>query len=97
MRKPPWEISDQLWERIEPLLTKRERRFSYPGRKPLDERSVLQGILFVLHTGIGWEHLPRELGFGCGMTCWRRLHAWQEAGVFERLHSLLLSELNAAG
>jgi transposase len=57
----------------------------------------LQGILFVLHTGIGWEHLPKELGFGCGMTCWRRLHAWQEEGVFEQLHALLLSELNAGG
>jgi transposase len=40
----------------------RQRRFRYPGRKPLDDRQVLQGILFVLHTGIGWEHLPQELG-----------------------------------
>jgi len=53
--------------------------------------------LFVLHTGIGWEHLPQELGFGCGMTAWRRLRAWQEAGVWERLHELLLAELHAAG
>jgi len=57
----------------------------------------MQGILFVLHTGIGWEHLPQELGFGCGMTCWRRLRAWQEAGVWQRLHELLLAELHAAG
>jgi transposase len=56
----------------------------------------LQGILFVLHTGIGWEHLPQELGFGCGMTAWRRLRAWQQAGVWERLHELLLAELHAA-
>ena len=62
----------------------------------LDDRCVLQGILFVLHTGIGWEHLPQELGFGCGMTAWRRLRAWQQAGVWERLHELLLAELHAA-
>ena len=74
-----------------------ERRFRYPGRKPFDDRLALQGILFVLHTGIGWEHLPQELGFGCGMTGWRRLRAWQEAGVWERLHELLLAELHAAG
>ena len=49
----PWEVPDGLWERIEPLLPKRERRFRHPGRKPLDDRLVLQGILFVLHTGIG--------------------------------------------
>lgn len=97
MRRSPWEVSDGLWERIEPLLPRRERRFRYPGRKPLDDRQVLSGILFVLHTGIAWEHLPQELGFGCGMTCWRRLHAWQEAGVWARLHELLLAELNASG
>jgi len=53
--------------------------------------------VFVLHTGVGWEHLPQELGFGCGMTAWRRLRAWQEAGVWARLHELLLAELHAAG
>jgi len=96
MRESPWLVSDGLWERIEPLLPRRERRFRYPGRKPLDDRQVLSGILFVLHTGIAWEHLPQELGFGSGMTCWRRLHAWQEAGVWERLQRLL-TELNASG
>jgi transposase len=97
MRAKPWEVPDGLWERIEPLLPVRQRRFRYPGRKPLDDRRVLSGILFVLHTGIGWEHLPQELGFGCGMTCWRRLRVWQEAGVWARLHELLLAELNASG
>ena len=97
MRVPPWIVPDGLWLRIEPLLPRRPRRFRYPGRKPLDDRLVLQGILFVLHTGIGWEHLPRELGFGCGMTAWRRLRDWQQAGVWERLHALLLAELHAAG
>lgn len=96
MRAKPWDVSDGLWERLEPLLPVRQRRFRYPGRRPLDDRLVLQGILFVLHTGIGWEHLPPELGFGCGMTAWRRLRAWQEAGVWERLHEQLLAELHAA-
>ena len=50
----------------------------------------------MLHTGIGWEHLPQELGFGCGMTAWRRLRAWQEADVWQKLHALLLAELHAA-
>src|SRR5438105_11234337 len=56
-----------------------------------------RGILFVLHTGIAWQHLPPELGFGSGVTCWRRLDEWQRAGVFERLHELLLARLRAAG
>ena len=96
MRAKRWEVPDGLWARIESLLPVRRRRFRYPGRKPLDDRRVLQGILFVLHTGIGWEHLAQELGFGCGMTAWRRLRAWQQAGVWARLHELLLAELHAA-
>src|SRR3954471_17367782 len=87
-RAKPWVVEDGLWELIEPLLPKQERRFRYPGRRRLDDRLVLQGILFVLHTGIGWEHLPQELGFGSGMTAWRRLREWQEAGVWSRLHRL---------
>jgi transposase len=93
----PWIVSDELWQRIEPLLPRVERRFRFPGRKRLPEREALQGILFVLHTGIAWRHLPLELGFGSGSTCYRRLDEWQRAGVWERLHRLLLAELRAAG
>src|SRR4051812_38164703 len=72
MRAKPWELPDGLWERIEPLLPRAPRRFRYPGRKPLDDRRMLQGILFVLHTGVGWEggfkwslqHLDQEVAHG---------------------------------
>jgi transposase len=97
MPAAPWIVSDELWELIEPLLPDRERRFRYPGRKRFPDRQALQGILFVLHTGIAWTHLPQELGFGSGVTCWRRLEEWQAAGVWDRLHELLLSRLRAAG
>src|SRR6266545_406463 len=70
MAVAPWVVSDELWERIEPLLPRVERRFRYPGRKRLPDRQALQGILFVLHTGIAWRHLPLELGFGGGSTCY---------------------------
>jgi transposase len=97
MASAPWIVSDELWGVVEPLLPKRERRFRYPGRKRLSDREALQGILFVLHTGIAWRHLPLELGFGSGVTCWRRLDEWQRAGVWERLHAVLLDRLRAAG
>ena len=93
----PWHVSDGLWERLVPLLPPVRRRFRYPGRKRLDDRSALQVILFVLHTGIAWRHLPLELGFGSGSTCYRRMVEWQRAGVFEQLHRLLLAELEQAG
>jgi transposase len=65
-------VSDELWKRIGPLLPCKQRRFPYPGRKPVPVRKVLRGILYVLHTGIQWEYLPTEMSFGSGMTCWRR-------------------------
>ena len=91
----PWLVDDGLWARIEPLLPKQQHR-SGPGRRPVDDRKVLCGILFVLFTGIRWEWLPNELGFGSGMTCWRRLRDWNNAGVWQRLHEVLLAELRAA-
>lgn len=67
------------------------------GRPPVDDRAALCGIIFVLRTGIPWEYLPQEMGCGSGMTCWRRLRDWQRAGVWRRLHQVLLERLNAAG
>ena len=51
-------VSDELWELIEPVIPKVPRRQRFPGRKRLDDRKVLAGILFVLQTGIPWEYLP---------------------------------------
>jgi transposase len=96
--QPPWIVPDGLWQRMEPLLPKPVPRDPRrPGRKRIPDRQVLSGILFVLHTGIQWEFLPQELGFGSGMTCWRRLEEWNRAGVWKQLHELLLAELQAAG
>ncbi|GAB3660093.1 IS5 family transposase [Glycomyces tarimensis] len=91
----PWEIDEGLWVRIEALLPTYR-----PGRRgpiPLDDRKCLQGILFVLYTGISWNHLPTELGFGSGTTCWRRFRRWCQAGVWDELHRVLLSDLHALG
>ncbi len=89
-------VSDELWQRIEPLLPPpKPRRFRYPGRKPIDDRKALTGILFVLKTGIPWEDLPQEMGCGSGMTCWRRLDSWRRTGVWDRLHEIVLDELRS--
>ncbi len=90
-------LDEDLWRLIEPLLPKpKRRRRHHPGRRPLDNRQVLIGILFVLRTGLPWEYLPQEMGCGSGMTCWRRLRDWQRAGVWRKLHRVLLNKLNAA-
>jgi len=90
-------VSDALWQRIEPLLPPpKPRRFRYPGRKPLDRRKVLTGIIFVLKTGIAWEDLPQEMGCGSGMSCLNYLKAWHQAGVWVSLHQVLLQALEDA-
>jgi transposase len=90
-------VTDILWERLQPLLpAPPPRRFRFPGRKPLDYRQVLTGILFVLKSGIAWEALPAERGCGCGKTCRHYLRLWYRAGVWQRLHAVLLAELNGA-
>lgn len=89
-------VTDELWERVEPLLPRRKRRRRM-GRPPLSDRAALTGILFVLKTGIPWEDLPREMNCGSGMSCWRRLRDWHRADVFGRLHRRLLGELRRAG
>ena len=88
-------VTDELWEVVEPLLPEEEPK-PKGGRPRIDDRAALSGILFVLKSGIPWEMLPQEMGCGSGMTCWRRLKEWQEAGVWEKLHRKLLDRLGKA-
>ena len=88
-------VSDELWSIVEPLLPKPGPK-KKDGRPRIPDRACLTGIVFVLKTGIQWEYLPQEMGCGSGMTCWRRLRDWQEAGVWEELHRTLLDRLGEA-
>ena len=88
-------VSDELWQVIEPLLPLEPPK-PKGGRPRVPDRAVLRGIIFVLRSGIPWEMLPPEMGCGSGITCWRRLRDWQEAGVWERLHRVLLDRLGEA-
>lgn len=88
-------LTDELWEAIEPLLPPEPPK-PKGGRPRVDARATLTGIIFVLKSGIPWEMLPQEMDCGSGVTCWRRLREWQEAGVWERLHRVLLDRLGEA-
>ncbi|MEU8836776.1 IS5 family transposase [Streptomyces sp900116325] len=91
-------VSDDLWERIAPLLPPRPpRRHRYPGRLPADDRAALRGIVYVLRKSVSRRDVPTER-IGCsGVTAWRRLRDWTEAGVWPRLHEVLLAELRKEG
>src|SRR6516164_4414770 len=90
-------VDDALWQKIQPLLPPpKPRRARYPGRKPIDDRKALTGILFVLKMGIPWEDLPPEMGCGSGMTCWRRLQHWNKTGAWPAVAAVLVADLPEA-
>ncbi|MEU7818472.1 IS5 family transposase [Pseudonocardia sp. NPDC049154] len=91
-------VSDELWALVEPLLPKPPKpKRGRTGRPRVADRAALAGIVFVLKTGISWNALPAELGCGSGVTCWRRLQQWQEAGVWQQLHRVMLDRLAQQG
>jgi transposase len=99
---PPQLISDRLWALlwalVEPLIPPpKPALHGRTGRLRIAHRDALEGIAYVLSTGIGWAKLPRLLGYGSGWTCWRRMRDWQQAGVFDRLRSAVLDRLGHQG
>ena len=94
MARPP--LPDGLWAEIAPLLPPEPAKPNR-GRLRRSDRAALTGILFVLKSGVPWEMLPAEMGCGSGMSCWRRLRDWHEAGVWAALHRALLERLHGAG
>jgi transposase len=84
-------VTDDLWAVVEPLLP--THAASPQGGHPrVPDRVCLTGVLFVLKTGIPWEDFPQEMGC-CGMTLWNRLHEWQENGVWDKMHRVILGKL----
>ena len=86
-----WELSDSLWERIEPLLPRPKSRYRgrgknrkhIGGRPAADPHKVMSGILYVMRTGCQWNALPKE--WGSGKTAHRYFQRWVRAGVFLRM------------
>ena len=93
----PWRVSDQLWERVGPLLADPPRRFRYPGRARYSPRACLEGILYVLYTDTPWLQVPyRELGLPSGETCRRRLEEWSARGLLPAALRALQAQLAEA-
>ena len=89
-------VTEALWAAIAPLLPE-HKPSPKGGRPPVPDRACLEGIIFVLKTGMAWQMLPTRLGYGSGSTCWRRFHAWTQLGVWPELHRRLLRVLGRRG
>jgi len=93
-----WEISDQLWSKVAPLIPRRTRdpscrykRRAGGGRKPMDPRQVFRAIVYVLRTGIQWKALPKER-FGSASSVHKYFLEWKRHGVFTHLWQAGLAE-----
>ena len=93
-----WEVTDEFWKRVAPLVPKRQRpaeqtyqRKAGGGRKPKDPRLVFEGIVFVLRTGCQWKALPAER-YGSASAIHARFLEWEKAGFFEALWKAELAE-----
>ena len=97
-RTRPWEISDELWKKIErfvPAGAERDPQKTYRrkpggGRKPMGAREVFAAIVYVLRTGIQWNALPKELGSSSAVH--RHFQAWERAGFFHQIWAAGLAE-----
>lgn len=88
------ELTDTQWEKISPLLPKL-RVSRKGGRKPISNRPVFEGILWVLRSGARWKDLPQQ--YPSPSTCWRRLQLWEEQGVWLKAWRSFLAELDEQG
>jgi transposase len=93
-----WEVSDEFWIRVEPLIPIRERepgkqfqRRPGAGRKPIAPRRVFEGIIFVLRTGCQWKALPKER-FGSASSVHKYFRVWLKQGFFLSLWRAGLAE-----
>jgi putative transposase len=88
-RTRPRELSDEVWERVRPLIPERPAHLK-GGRPAQSDRQMLSAILYVLRTGIQWNALPRELG--ASTTVYDRFRLWEEQGVFDHIWQAGLQE-----
>ncbi len=89
VRTRPWEVSDEFWARVEPLVPPQPPK-PKGGRPRMADRAAFGAIVYVLRTGIQWNALPREMG--ASSTVHARFQEWREKGLFERLHKAGLTE-----
>lgn len=88
------ELTDAQWVYIVPLLPE-VKASPKGGPKPIPNRPVFEGILWVLRSGARWKDLPDR--YPSPSTCWRRLRAWEEQDVWLKAWRALLKQLDERG
>jgi transposase len=87
--KRRYEMSDQQWAVVEPLLSGEDKGFGRPCR---DDRPLLNGVFWMLNSGASWRDLPER--YGPWQTVYDRFRHWQKEGVFEGILQALCLQLD---
>jgi putative transposase len=90
-RTKPWAVSDEFWERVEPLVPEAPSH-ARGGRPRISDRKAFEAMVYVLRTGIQWNALPREMG--ASSTVHERFQEWEREGFFEEVWRVGLAEYN---
>ena len=89
-------VTDDLWRQFQPLIPNHPKS-PQGGRPRADDRQCLEGIVYVLRTGVPW-HLFPDKQFGVSKsTCFDRFSEWSRCGVFRQAHHALLNQLGRKG
>jgi putative transposase len=92
-----WEINDELWQRIEPILWEDAppKPKAHGGRPRINWRSAINGIIFRLRSGCQWNKLPKHFGDDSSVHRW--FQRWCRNGVLERTWAVLVEECDEFG
>jgi transposase len=85
-------VTDAQWELLKPLLPQRTAK---TGRKPVDPRTMLDGMLWILRTGAPWRDLPER--FGPWQTVYDYFFHWRADGTFDKMLQALQIRLDRQG
>jgi putative transposase len=89
-----WEVSDDLWKIIQPILIKWDPP-SRTGRTRIDQRAALNGIIYQMRSGCQWNRLPRP--FGDDASVHRTFQRWVNKGVLQRIWATLVEDCQELG
>jgi transposase len=84
------ELTDAEWELLQPLLPRPAL-----GRPRLDDRQVLNGIVWKFRTGTAWRDVPER--YGSWATLHTRFRRWAKDGTFDRMLQAAQAKADAAG
>lgn len=89
------DLTEEQWSVIEPLISKPPKRADGRGRPRIDDRRILNGILWPMRTGAQWKDMPDR--YPSYQTCHRRFQEWVRAGVFDGILQALACDLKERG